>query len=163
MTMPIMGRQLHPRTMPFRLVSHRRTPIIMPSALLRSTSFRLAFGCGYAAISLTLRHAHHILATLEYALWRTNCGYTAIPKITPTTPGPPLPQNTPSSPKPIPAVKCLFISRLSFPEYDDILRCHSIHNFWRTISAWRVRPWITITNMAFDDTSITIFPRAVSP
>ena len=162
MTSPIRDRKLLPQTLPFRLVSHRRTPIIMPSTLLRSTSFRLAFSCGYAAISLTLHHAHHILATLEYALWRTSCGYTAIPKITPDTPGAPLPQNTPSTPKPIPGVKCLFISRLSFPEY-DILRCHSVHNSRRTISVWRVRPWITITNMPFDDTCITIFPRAVSP
>ena len=43
----------------FCLLSHRRTPIIMPS-MLRSTPFRLAFGCGYVAISLTSHHAHHI-------------------------------------------------------------------------------------------------------
>ena len=43
-----------------RLVDHWRTPIIMPSTLLHSTPFRPAFGWGYAVISPTLHHAHHI-------------------------------------------------------------------------------------------------------
>ena len=105
----------------------------------------------------------------DYALWRISHGYTAIPKITPTTPGLPLPQNTPITPKPF-LVLNAFSSRLSFPECDDILRCHSVNNFRRTISDWHVRPWITITNtnfvkvsVPFVDTYIAIFPLAVSP